>query len=83
LPVSSIRAQAIRAIPPVALGIEPIPPDLTNRMTKASWWVAELTAPEDKRLACHHKTSAEMQSQTHVARELPKMNRGTVGPVLI
>jgi len=36
----------------VALGIEPIPPDLTNGMTKASWSVAGLTA-------CHHRTSAE------------------------
>jgi hypothetical protein len=83
LPIPSIRAQAIRAIPPVALGIEPIPPDLTNRMTKASWCVAGLTASEDKRLACHHKTSAEMQSQTHAARGLPKMNRGTLRPALI
>jgi hypothetical protein len=83
LPISSIRAQAIRAIPPVALGIEPIPPDLTNGMTKASWCVAGLTAPEDRRLACHHKTSAEMQSQTHAARRLPKMNRWTLRPALI
>jgi hypothetical protein len=52
LPIASSRAQAIRAIPPVALGIEPIPPDLTNGMTKASWSVAGLTA-------CHHRTSAE------------------------
>jgi hypothetical protein len=83
LPIASSRAQAIRAIPPVALGIEPIPPDLTNRMTKASWSVAGFTALEDKRLACHHKTSAEVQSQTHAARGLPKMNRGTLGPALI
>jgi hypothetical protein len=32
----------------VALGIEPIPPDLTNGMTKASWSVAGLAALEGK-----------------------------------
>jgi hypothetical protein len=40
LPIASSRAQAIRAIPPVALGIELISSDLTNRMTEASWSVA-------------------------------------------
>jgi hypothetical protein len=73
----------MRAIPPVALGIEAIPPGLANRMAKASWSVAGLTAPEDKRLARHHKTSAEVQSSTHAARGLAKMNCGTLGPVLI
>ena len=81
--IASSRAKAIRAILPVALGIEPISPDLTNRMTKASWSVGGLTALEDKRLACHHKTSAEVQSKTRAARGLPKMNRGTLGPELI
>ena len=42
------RAQASRAIPPVALGIEAIPPGLANRMAKSSWSVAGLTAPEEK-----------------------------------
>jgi hypothetical protein len=31
----------------------------------------------------HYKTPAEVQSQTGAARGLPKMNRATLGPVLI
>jgi hypothetical protein len=46
LPIAFSRAQAIRAIPPVALGIEAIPPGLANRMAKSSWSVAGLTAPK-------------------------------------
>jgi hypothetical protein len=31
----------------------------------------------------HYKTPAEVQSQTGAPRDLPKMNRVTLGPVLI